>query len=62
VPILSAKLDESVVLAALACPGTLLALADRSIDSGGTWKSPEPGMPPVFIDITMLVARYAHFT
>jgi hypothetical protein len=25
-------------------------------------ESPEPETPPVLIDITMLVARYAHFT
>jgi uncharacterized membrane protein YeaQ/YmgE (transglycosylase-associated protein family) len=34
---------ESVVLAALTPSGTLLAIAERSIDSGGTWKSPNPG-------------------
>jgi len=40
------KLSESVVLAALALPGTLRALAERPIDSGGTWTSPNQGCLP----------------
>jgi hypothetical protein len=40
------KLGESVVLAALALPGTLLAPAERPIDSGGIWTSPNRGCLP----------------